>query len=378
VDTIEAASVPVPDGDLDCWQSCLAVAAPAVAWVTASAGETLTYLLRTDDAGATWVPQLAWHGDPYRVTAFGPDRAVVQLGTWGEALVNGQPVPPSGRRAELAHVAVGHTVDRGRTWTMAGIPDETRCTGAYFTGPHDGWTVVGSYFGEPSSLAGTRDGGRTWRVRQLPVAALADGVAFRTATDGHLVAEPRVDGLCVYATGDGGDSWREQPLRLPKGVRRRVRPLLSPPRYADDGSAVMVLRADFGSESAPIPPAAGLYAYRLAPGAQTWSAPVKLPTVPSLEDRDLASYGRDGRLWAASGHDLWRSDDPAGPWTHTVVPLPDDVGVAAIGSYGGSTVWLATRPRPAAPPRPRRGTGSRLYRSGDGGASWQKVTVRCG
>jgi len=378
VDLIEAASVPVPEGDLECWQSCLAVAAPAMAWVAASAGETLTYLLRTDDVGATWAPQLAWHGGPYRVTAFGPDQAVIQLSTWGEALVNGQPVPPSGRRAERAHAAVGHTVDGGRTWTMAGIPDETRCTGAYFTGPRDGWTVVGSYFGEPSSLAGTHDGGRTWTVRELPVAALRDGVAFRTATDGHLVAEPWVDGLRVYATGDGGDSWREQPLRLPKGVRRRVRPLLSPPRYADDGSAVMVLRADFGSESAPIPPAAGLYAYRLAPGAETWSAPVKLPTVRSGEDPDLASYHRDGRLWAASGHDLWRSDDLAGPWTRTVVPLPADACIAAIGSCREDTVWLATRPRQAAPPRPRRGTGSRLYRSSDSGASWQEVTVRCG
>jgi hypothetical protein len=375
VDIIEAVSAPVPDGDLECWQSCLAVAAPAVVWVTASAGETLTYLLRTDDAGATWVPQLAWHGEAYRVTAFGPDRAVVQLGTWGEALVNSRPVPPSARRAELAHAAVGHTIDGGRTWTMAGIPDETRCAGAYFTGPRDGWTVIGSYFGEPSSLAGTRDGGRTWTVRQLPVAALRDGVAFRTATDGHLVPEPRVDGLRVYATGDGGDSWREQPLRLPKGVRRRVRPLLSPPRYADDGSAVMLLRADFGSESTPIPPAAGLYAYRLAPDAEAWSAAVKLPTVPSP---DLASYGRDGRLWAASNHDLWRSDDLAGPWAHTVVPLPADACIAAIGSCGGSTVWLATRPRSAAAPRPRGETGSRLYRSDDGGASWQEVTVRCG
>ncbi len=140
----------------------------------------------------------------------------------------------------------------------------------------------------------------------------------------------------------------------------------------------MVLRADFGSESAPTPPAAGLYAYRLAPGAETWSAPVKLPTVRSGEGPDLASYGRDGRLWAASGHDLWRSDDPGGPWTHTVVPLSADICIATIGTCRAGTVWLATRPRPAAVPRPRRGTGSRLYHSGDGGASWQEIAIRCG
>ena len=142
--------------------------------------------------------------------------------------------------------------------------------------------------------------------------------------------------------------------------------------------SVMVIRADFGSEHAPIPPAAGLYAYRLRPGEETWSAPVKLPSVRSWAEPDLAWYGRDGRLWAASGHDLWHSDDPAGPWTHLVVPLPGDACIATIGSSGGDTVWLATQPRSDAGPRSRGATGSRLYRTGDGGASWQQLTVRCG
>jgi hypothetical protein len=81
------------------------------------------------------------------------------------------------------------------------------------------------------------------------------------------------------------------------------------------------------------------------------------------------------RLWmgVASSHDLWWADDVAGPWQHTVVPLPAGACISAVAVSGSHAMWLATAPRLGQPGADLPG---RLYRSDDGGASWSPLALR--
>jgi hypothetical protein len=383
LEVVDASSAPVPGGELAVADpDPLAVASGTAAWLIAtSAGGSVSHLLRTDDAGVSWSAQLAWQGSAIGspgVTVFGPDRAAIALNIWGEARVNGQRVPPSRRQAEQAHLALAHTEDGGRSWAVAGVPDETTTLAFCFANPREARLLMASRsYGDakPWRLARTGDGGATWTEDPLPPGVFT-GVAFRDAAEGYLTPDPYATGdFCAYATTDGGHTWQAQPLRPPKGVGRRLRPVLLPPRFAGDGSALITLRASLASESVPKqPPAAGLYGYVRAPGDSGWSMPAKLPTVRSWSFPDVVTRGGDGRVWAASSHDLWWAEDISGPWQHTVVPLPAGICIGALAVSGNRMVWLATTARLGGR---QVGTPGRLYRSDDGGTSWNPVTVRC-
>jgi len=198
-----------------------AFASPAAGWAVsgALAGFRLLY---TEDAGATWTPQLAWYGAHYgKVSAFDSRRAGLVLGMWRKAAeVNGYPVgggqvfagAPDAGAAWFAG-----TQDAGATWTL-GTPPDRQGSMFHFLTPRQVWlliSVLGHY--PRTEMARTEDGGATWSRIECP----DDGFirfAFSSATDGLAVAADRHRADILYATTDGGTIWTRESLAAPPGV----------------------------------------------------------------------------------------------------------------------------------------------------------------
>jgi len=342
-----------------------AFATPAAGWAMVGA-PAVCRLLYTEDAGATWTPQLAWQGAPIgRLTAFDACRAGLVLGLTPEANdVNGYPVGGGDYAAVFAS-----TEDAGTTWTVGSAPDPKAFTGMFhFLTPRRLWLLTAPIGHYPrTDVARTEDGGATWTKNGSPENLPFTQVAFSTVTDGLLIAAEGFRNDILYVTGDGGTTWTRQPLAPPPGLPATAETLLSP--VIRSGDPVLLLRAYSRRQSTPR--WAGSYAYLGTDRGQTWSGPHRLPMAPSWTQPDLAVPGRDGRFWAASGHDIWVADDLGGPWRHQPAQLPADQLIANIAPVGDGVLWLTTTryPSPGTPP------SGMLYRSEDDGEHWARLAV---
>ena len=185
-------------------------------------------------------------------------------------------------------------------------------------------SVPGPYGGEVVSLAGT--GGRV---------ALA-------SSPFHL-----------YRTDDGGGRWTradDGTLSAPSGNVDLV---------AGPSETFWTLRR----ELSPSP-----LVYRTDDGGQAWTEMIEgLP--PGLP-LDLA-VGGDGTAYAATEVGVYKASPGAVAWTPTAFDGP-----AALVAVAGETILAATPPlRFAESPEGRDGS---VYRSTDGGASWEAISLRDG
>jgi hypothetical protein len=343
-------------------------------------------VLYTADAGASWTAQLSWQGSLLgRVTAFDTKRAGLVLGLHEQASeVNGQPV---GDGSGPVPIFAG-TEDAGATWTLGSAPRPREFTGMFhFLSPRQLWITMASPFDGQRDVARTSDGGATWATMRAPGDLPVILVAFATLADGVLVAVDQRRNDILWVTGDGGDTWTGMPLPyppVPKHAMTWLTPVVRP------GEPVLLLwRAErFSKEHGQEPPKwAGTWAYY--GGGQSWSGPYRLPMTHT--GPDFAVVGEDGRFWAASGHNLWVADDPAGPWRHRMVPLRGEHlrGVAGdptlapvltteviadIAPVDDGVVWLTTTHGSAPGAMP----SGRLFRSEDDGERWTELTVESG
>jgi hypothetical protein len=364
----------------------------AAAFVSATTGWTLvsrdtrpmSWLLRTEDSGATWTSQLAWPGNLLgRLQAFDAHRAGLTLGLWPTYSneVNGQPVAVG----EPFYSLHGTTEDGGATWTLGSPPDRQ---GSYIqilttrqiwllisvsdlypssdpAGTEDGgatWWIEGTD-GPRSDLARTEDGGATWSridgAGDLPPIQ----VAFSSVTDGLLIAADLLRADILYRTTDGGSTWTRQQLSPPPGLPAGAETWLFPVLGPEVGN-LLTLRAVSRRESTTRPRWEGTYGY--ARNGDGWTGPYRLPMAPAGFGNDLLVPGPDGRLWGAFGHDVWVSADLAEPWQHRPVPLPAEEHIADIFPVGDGVLWLTTTGGVA---------GGYLYRSDDDGAHWTRLSV---
>jgi photosystem II stability/assembly factor-like uncharacterized protein len=215
---------------------------PAHCWVVGAMlvdGAQSSVIYATSDGGATWAPQLS--GFPTALTALafsdashglaagsggtilstsngGADWATHLLGS-AEDLVDvafpdalhGWAVSATSGPDGAVSGAIFATSDAGLTWRTEVSGVREGFTGVAFADATHGWAVTRS-----GSLYGTEDGGAGWVVGQIAGnGAAVEDIAFPDAMHGWAVGGSASSATfspetSVWATCDGGDSWRLQ------------------------------------------------------------------------------------------------------------------------------------------------------------------------
>lgn len=252
------------------------------------------------------------------------------------------------------------------------------------------------------------DGGQTW---QQPQAGFPTGCAYVSA----LAVSPSyaedqtafvgIAGMGIFKTTDGGRLWQPSSTGLlSMGVRR----ILLSPDFAADGTAFAQVRTgnlhrsrdggatwtELGRDLAPLALAPGFGTTQTLIGAardeagdrrqimisrdagDSWSHVSDLPAGVSAALLSVAplferwgvvfAYGSDGVLYrSADGGATWDAVLSAGPALNRAqLVYADDIEV-------NRPVFLLAKPGPEAGVPP--GARGQLYRSGDGGQTWQAM-----
>ncbi|HLM59401.1 MAG TPA: YCF48-related protein, partial [Pyrinomonadaceae bacterium] len=138
-------------------------------------------------------------------------------------------------------------------WTSTESGSKGDLVSVYFTSAERGFVA-----GDKGALLQTNDGGKTWTKQPIGTTEDINEIYFRNDSNGYVVA-----GKKLFATDDGGRSWREIKIYNPNNFRHAVPEFLSV-RFADkkrgfligslldkEGDVVdsLVMRTDNGGES---------------------------------------------------------------------------------------------------------------------------------
>jgi photosystem II stability/assembly factor-like uncharacterized protein len=152
-------------------------------------------LYSTNDGGRTWTKTTVPNED-------GPDpRAVAVLGE--RAWV-----------ADARYPRLKLTTDRGRTWDSVQVPGADDPKALCFSDASRGWLLAGNDRAAGAGLFATTDGGRTWR--RLPLDAKATWPLKSLACRDDKTVWAAGPGV-MLASEDGGKTWT--PMALPPGAK---------------------------------------------------------------------------------------------------------------------------------------------------------------
>ncbi len=197
------------------------VPGPKTIWLAGNNGK----VVRSDDAGASWVLQTTALKAHLQDIAAWDDKRAVAVGNGGVVIVTADggntwremPAPLSKISNKLLRVkalpnghawavgemsAVLESEDYGHTWQRRRDEQDVAWNDIAFANEANGWVV-----GEAGRMLHTQDGGKTWELVQSGVKSSLMGVAFRDAENGVAVG---LEGV-ILSTKDGGKTWQHQP-----------------------------------------------------------------------------------------------------------------------------------------------------------------------
>lgn len=311
--------------------------------------ETATRLLVTADGGVTWRDATP----PTSMGGGAPDGVSFRDGSVGWLIHNDG---PAGGGSYGAKLTLWRTRDGGRTWSSSRMP--TSGQGFDILGVArivwiDADHVVvdfegGMGNGYADDIVTTADGGQTW----LGSTSYGEGVtgvpAFADPRTGFLVGGAGGDRL--YATHDGGRTWRQVPVTLrPGGGEPAGPPTLADARFFSSTTGLLVGVIDTPSGSISV-------VYRTTDAGRTWAS-VSVATEPATTCSLLSADA--WTCLSATWIDTWTQGGLAvsdGP----VTGLPPSADPHLVNAtHGWATAGMDD---PGA-----------LYLTSDGGATWQRV-----
>lgn len=236
--------------------------------------------------------------------------------------------------SELYGSTVHRSADRGETWERAeelGLPEESGLTleKTWHVEPgrpgEDGRLWLGA---APGALFRTDDGGATW--------APVEGIVGHETRDRW---NPGAGGMCCHSIVLDPD----EPARMYVGI-----------------SAAGVFRSDDGETFAPA-----------NKGTAADFLPEPFPALGQCVHKLLLHPGRDGRLWQQNHCGVYRTDDRGDSWERLEGNgLPSGFGFPLALDHRDPDAAFVV---PEESPENRVTCDGRLgvYRTGDGGASWE-------
>lgn len=267
------------------------------------------------------------------------------------------------------------TQDGGQTWKKALVGDPNVLYGVAvsasisFVDNQRGWILVRRLSSSNFSvgdLLQTKDGGSTWSL--LPPPPIADPVVF-TDSAGWLAGGPGGDAL--YVTRDGGESWSRQSA-TPPGQLNGASPTYSLPNAEAGVLPVTFLRDDI----------AQLALYTSDDGGKSWSfsglvsgaskigGPGSIPA--AVVDRSVIFLALD--FLALDDALVTTSSDGSKRTSASSAGLPPGASITELRFVNGSTGWSRVFTTDCnGSNKDTCGSQSGLFRTSDGGASWEKL-----
>jgi photosystem II stability/assembly factor-like uncharacterized protein len=339
--TTPAAHHPPPPFAVEAWR----FTATGSGWVAvrgAAAAGGHSSLYATRDGGLSWT-RLSLLGISAYVTwldIFDSDHGVVQL-TRDQS---------DGRTSLLA------TDDGGRSWRELPLPGRPGVGTPWFLDRGHGWFLT------PESLTRTADGGRTWTdlaVAGLPASGGRGPISFVTPERGFLLHTSASLGVDLYATEDGGQTWRRLELPATAGVPGPAS--LGAVHGFGESAAFAAPRVDY-----PQNEVSG-WVYRSADGRRGWEAR-PLPDAAGFRVRSVALVNL-GEWWMADGGALWVTTDGGARWERRPASLPGRAVLGELQAANGQDAWSAGYASPDA------NAGAVLLRTIDGGRHWTALAL---
>lgn len=252
------------------------------------------------------------------------------------------------------------TSDGGAHWNVISIPDGT--PDFTFASPTRGWAV------DANTIYATGDGGLTWQtVGETPpgpsniakggLATLvfrADGEGW---TGGGSLSDPT-----VYATSDGGATWRSIPLPAlapnPSAIGGKPY-FISTSVWVTPGGVLALATDDFGQGQA----------FTSADMGRSWQ-PIRFPGDPLR--LGIFSFIDSRHWWFSSTGILYTTSDAGRSWSSVVGATSDSIsdwGQGAASAIDSQHGWcVITSPN-------LRNAASGLAMTSDGGRHWAPVNV---
>lgn len=226
--------------------------------------------------------------------------------------------------------------------------------------------------GQRGHVVFSDDGGASWKQASVPVSADLVAVSFPTARHGWAVGH----GGVVLKSRDGGASWSRQ-LDGAQSLALAIRHFEA--RAASDPQAAVLLErekrleADGGKE-----PLMGVYfesettgyvvglfnrIFRTDDGGESWTPWMDRTENPRELHFNAITGGPDGIFLTGEEGKVWRLD----PAQERFVAMPTP--------YNGTLFGLVAGGAGAAPTLLAFGMRGSLFRSADGGRSWEKRSI---
>lgn len=316
-------------------------------FVNASVGWAVTNrrLVLTDDGGATWRTA----GPPVDYAGGAPKGASFFDAAHGWVV---------SEDAFSSSLSLWRTTDAGATWArtiLPAVPDPAEAMGDARTFWIDATHAVidvagGMPNGFQDGLLFTADAGATWSEPAMRSAtAGADGItgdpSFLDPKIGWLAGG--APGTRLWATRDGGDTWKLQQLSAPAGYLDDQGSFWGAPTFFDPSNGVVARTFDNNQSTV-------LVIYRTGAGGRTWQ-PVSGVTPEAVSSWSFPTPTA-WNLWDPYHARMWRSTDQGSSWTGAVpVGLPSNAAPVMTDEQHG---WTLSAGNPG------------LLVTSDGGLTW--------